>query len=150
MVVRCFVFFAIAGMAAQGQPAPPAPRVLDGPPLRAAEPVEAIVADLQRFVPEYMRRQRIPGVSIALVRDRRIAWSGAFGVVNSITREPVTPETLFEVASISKVVTAYTALRLVDQGKLALDGPLNSYLEPVPFAGILAVATPWTPWAFAH
>lgn len=129
MVVRCFVFFAIAGMAAQGQPAPPAPRVLDGPPLRAAEPVEAIVADLQRFVPEYMRRQRIPGVSIALVRDRRIAWSGAFGVVNSITREPVTPETLFEVASISKVVTAYTALRLVDQGKLALDGPLNSYLR---------------------
>jgi CubicO group peptidase (beta-lactamase class C family) len=50
---------------------------------------------------------------------------------NALTRKAVTPDTVFEVASNSKVVTAYIALRLVDQGLLSLDEPLNAYLpEP--------------------
>ena len=100
-------------------------------PLRLSEPVEAIVADLERFIPEYMREQEIPGVAIALIRDGKVVWTEGFGVANSLTRQPITPETLFEVASNSKVVTAYIALRLVDQGLLSLDEPLNATLpEP--------------------
>ncbi len=99
--------------------------------LRSSEPVEAIVADLEKFVPEYMREQNIPGVGIALIRDGKAVWTKGFGVANTITRRPITPETVFEVASNSKVVTAYIALRLVDQGLLSLDKPLNAYLpEP--------------------
>ncbi len=100
-------------------------------PLRQSEPVEAVVADLESFIPAYMHEQNIPGVGIALIRDGEVVWTEGFGVTNAFTREAVTPDTIFEVASNSKAVTAYIALRLVDQGVLSLDEPLNTYLpEP--------------------
>jgi len=105
-----------------------------GMPLRFAEPVDVIVADLEGFVPQYMREERVPGVSIALIHDGRVAWTEAFGVANTITGRPASPDMAFSFASNSKVVTAYTALRLVDRGVLALDEPLNAYL-----------AEPWLP-----
>jgi CubicO group peptidase (beta-lactamase class C family) len=98
-------------------------------PLRHSEPVDAIVSDLESFIPEYMRAQNTPGVAIALIRDSAVVWTKGFGVANAITGKPVTSETLFEIASNSKVVTAYIALRLVDQGLLSLDEPLNVYLS---------------------
>ena len=97
-------------------------------PLRFAEPVDAIVADLESFIPTYMREEKVPGLGIALIHDGRVVWTEGFGVGNTVTRRSVTPEMAFEVASNSKVVTAYVALRLVDQGLLSLDEPLNAYL----------------------
>jgi len=100
-------------------------------PLRLSEPVEAIVIDLEKYIPEYIHEKDIPGVAIALIRDGKVVWTEGFGIVNTIITKPTTSETLFEVASNSKVVTAYIALRLVDQGRLSLDEPLNTYLpEP--------------------
>ena len=90
------------------------------PPLRLFEPVETIVAELESYVPEYMREQNIPGVAIALIRDGEVVWTKGFGVANMLTRRPITPETLFEVASNSKVVTAYITLRLVGQVNFCL------------------------------
>ena len=98
--------------------------------LRVNEPLEAVVADLEAFIPAYMEQQGEPGVAIALVRDGRVVWTEEFGVTNVLTGKPVTPDSTFKVASNSKVVTAYIALRLADQGVLALDEPLNSYLRP--------------------
>jgi CubicO group peptidase (beta-lactamase class C family) len=98
-------------------------------PLRVAEPVDAIVADLESFIPSYLREENVPGLSIALIQDGRVAWTEGFGVANTITGRPVTPDMAFAVASNSKVVTAYIALRLVDQGLLSLDEPLNAYLR---------------------
>jgi CubicO group peptidase (beta-lactamase class C family) len=98
-------------------------------PLRLSEPVEAIVADLEDYIPAYLHEQHIPGMTIALIRDGAVAWTGSFGVTDAFTRRPVTEETVFEWASNSKVVTAYIALRLVDQGFLSLDEPLNAYLS---------------------
>jgi CubicO group peptidase (beta-lactamase class C family) len=100
-------------------------------PLRLSETVGDVVADLESFVPEYLRAEEVPGAAVALIRDGKVVWTEGYGVANAITGEPVTPDTLFEVASNSKVVTAYVALRLVDQGVLSLDEPLNAYLpEP--------------------
>lgn len=99
------------------------------PPLRLSEPVDAVVADLERYIPGFMRQQDIPGLSIALIRDGEVVWTEGFGVTNTITRKQATSETLFEVASNSKVVTAYIALQLVDQGLLSLDEPLDTYLS---------------------
>ena len=98
-------------------------------PLRASEPVDTIIADLKTFIPKYLNDEHIPGASIALMYGGEIAWTVGFGVANTLTREKVTSNTLFEVASISKVVTAYMALRLVDEGKLSVDKPLHSYLS---------------------
>jgi len=97
------------------------------PPLRTSEPVGDIVADLEKFIPSHMDQQGIPGVAVALIRDGKVVWADGFGVTNTITGEPVTVDTVFEVASISKVVTAYTALRLVEQGLLSLDQPVVTY-----------------------
>jgi len=97
--------------------------------LRVSEPLEAVIADLEAFVPAYMEQQGVPGVAIALVRDGRVVWTEEFGVTNVLTGKPVTPDSTFKIASNSKVVTAYIALRLVDQGMLALDEPLNGYVS---------------------
>jgi len=91
--------------------------------------VDSILTDLKMFIPEYRQLQNIPGVSIALIDDNNVVWADGFGFVNSITKKRVNTNTLFEVASISKVVTAYIALRLVDEGKLSIDKPLLSYLS---------------------
>jgi CubicO group peptidase (beta-lactamase class C family) len=101
------------------------------PPLRLGEKTETIATDLDEFVPKYLQEQDIPGVSITLIRDHQAVWSAGYGVANSITKKPVTPDTVFAMASNSKVLTTYIALRLVDRGRLSLDQPLNSYLpEP--------------------
>jgi CubicO group peptidase (beta-lactamase class C family) len=91
--------------------------------------VDSIINDLRMFIPEYLQIQNVPGASIALVNENKVIRAEGFGVANSITKKPVNTNTLFEVASISKVVTAYIALRLVDEGKLSLDRPLFSYLS---------------------
>lgn len=90
--------------------------------------VSSILTDLKKYIPEYRQNQNIPGVSIALVNDDTVVWAQGYGFVNSITKKSVNTNTLFEIASISKVVTAYIALRLVDEGKLSIDRPLLSYL----------------------
>lgn len=108
-----------------------APTRASEPPLRLREKTETIAADLDKFIPKYLQEQDIPGASITLIRDYQAVWSAGYGVANSITKKPVTPETVFAMASNSKVLTTYIALRLVDQGRLSLDQPLNSYLtEP--------------------
>jgi CubicO group peptidase (beta-lactamase class C family) len=100
-------------------------------PLRQFDSIQVIISDLEDYIPDYMREQDIPGVGIALIHDGKIVWTEGFGVANTITQRPILPETIFEVASNSKVVTAYIALRLVDQGLLSLDKPLTTYLlEP--------------------
>lgn len=98
-------------------------------PLRFSEPIDIIIKDLEIFIPNYMKNENVPGVQIALIQDGIIAWTKGFGVKNTITRKPVTSNTLFEVASLSKVVTAYMALKLIDEGKISLTKPLHYYLS---------------------
>jgi len=90
--------------------------------------------DLERQVPELMRAGDVPGVSIAVIRDGKIFWSGAFGVADPMTGAAARPDTTFQAASLSKPVFAYTVLRLVDRGVLGLDTPLVSYLPYDRFA----------------
>ena len=75
-----------------------------------------------------MAALHVPGVSIAVIHDGKIEWARGFGV----TREggpPVTPDTLFQAASISKPVAAMAVLRLVEAGKIGLDTDVNQYLK---------------------
>lgn len=81
-----------------------------------------------RPVTELMQEQNVPGISVAVVEDGRVVWARGFGVADSATGEAVTPETMFQAASISKPVAASGALALVDQGLLSLDRPVNEQL----------------------
>ena len=66
---------------------------------------------------------------MAVVRDGRVVWAGAFGTRNDSAQTPVDTATVFEAASLSKPVFAYLVLRLVDRGELDLDRPLAEMLE---------------------
>jgi CubicO group peptidase (beta-lactamase class C family) len=78
---------------------------------------------------ERMRTWDVPGISVAVIHRGKLAWARGWGVRDSSTCAPVTPETAFQAASISKVATAMLALRLVEQGKLGLDGDINQDLH---------------------
>jgi CubicO group peptidase (beta-lactamase class C family) len=88
----------------------------------------ADVDELERRIPELMRAGDVPGLQIALVRAGRVAWSRAFGVRDTASGAPVTEDTVFEAASLSKPVFAYAVLRLVDAGTFDLDSPVSKYL----------------------
>ncbi len=79
---------------------------------------------IENEIPALMQRAIVPGLSIALLRDGRVAWHGAFGVRDTASEDRVTDETVFEAASLSKPVFAYAVLRLVSRGELDLDTPL--------------------------
>ena len=83
---------------------------------------------LMRSLAERMSEDKVPGVSIAVIHDGRIEWARGFGVTHS-GGAPVTDNTLFQAASISKPVFALGVLRLVDAGKLNLDANVNDYLK---------------------
>jgi CubicO group peptidase (beta-lactamase class C family) len=76
-----------------------------------------------------MNKAGVAGLAIALIRKNQIVWTDGFGVVNRLTGRHVSSETVFETASISKAVTAYTALRLVEKGQLSLDEPVHIHLK---------------------
>lgn len=95
---------------------------------RAQQPdANATIATLKRDIPVLMQQADIPGLSIALVSHGHTAWVHSFGTVDPSTLQPVTDQTLFSAASLSKTVFAYAVLQLVDQGKLDLDTPLTHY-----------------------
>jgi len=97
-------------------------------PLLLDRDAGAVTADLQASTPGLLEKGHVPGLQIALIRDGKIVWSGAFGVTNALSREPVTSETIFEAASLTKPFFAYLAMKLVDEGVFDLDTPLVNYV----------------------
>jgi CubicO group peptidase (beta-lactamase class C family) len=76
-----------------------------------------------------MKHYRVPAVSVAVVNDGRVEWARAWGMAEVETATRADTRTLFQAASISKPVTALAALRLVEQGRLSLDGNVNDRLR---------------------
>lgn len=129
---------ALVLFACQSAPsAPPRPPATETTTDRAARVISALVPAVARqgepparaTLEARMARFHVPGVSIAVADGGRIAWARGYGVTRAGSRDPVTPTTLFPAASISKAVTATATLRLVEQGRLALDEDVNVYLR---------------------
>ncbi len=109
-------------------------------PAVAQTPAQMIAAVESRQVPnhqgmdpltmkEMMERLHVPGVSVAVIQDFKIHWAKSWGVVDVETQEPVTNDTMFQAASISKPVAAMTSLRAIQEGKFGLDQDVNTILE---------------------
>jgi CubicO group peptidase (beta-lactamase class C family) len=85
---------------------------------------------LQR-IPRWMERSKVPGVSIVTVDNARVSWSASFGKRHANAPYAVDKQTIFEAASMSKPLFSYAVLKLVENGVLDLDRPLDDYLaEP--------------------
>jgi CubicO group peptidase (beta-lactamase class C family) len=118
---------------------------------------------LQLSLDQWMQALAVPGVSIAVIDDYRIAWTKSYGVTTPGPQgSPVTPGTLFQAASIAKPVTALAVLHQVEKGRMGLDEDINAYLrswqlpegdmqagEKVTLRRLLAHAGGVTPGGFA-
>lgn len=76
-----------------------------------------------------MRARKVPGISVAVFSGGKIAWARGWGVRDTGTCAPVTPQTMFQAASISKTLAALLAMRQVEQGKLFLDRDISLSLR---------------------
>ena len=106
--------------------------VLVGCGQRSVDPqasLSAFAEHLDTRVPALMERYDVPGVSMALVRDGKRVWTGAYGVADQEAERPMTVDALFRVESISKPVTAWGVMTLVEAGRIDLDAPVARYLD---------------------
>jgi Beta-lactamase len=79
----------------------------------------------------------VPGLSVSVVKDDRLAWVKGFGVADLATGSPATPQTSYLWFSMTKIVTATAVLRLAESGKLDLDAPADEH-----FRGFKVVSQP--------
>lgn len=80
---------------------------------------------LDSFIKASQDSLNIPAVSLALIKDGNIVYHKNYGIADSQTKQPVTSESVFEAASITKPVFAYTVVRLAQKGVIDLDVPLH-------------------------
>ena len=97
-------------------------------------PETAFRAELDRSVPRILRHFHVPGVVVSTVIAGAPAQTYAYGYADVAGRRQMTGDTVFRVASISKSLTAWGVLRLVQSGKVQLDQPASRYLRSWPLA----------------
>ncbi len=83
---------------------------------------------LDAFIERQMQRAHVPGLAAGIVRDGELVWSSGYGYAHVKKRTPVTPDTIFMLASISKTITGTAVLQLHDDGILDLDADINTWL----------------------
>ena len=76
-----------------------------------------------------MKAHNVPGASIAVILDGKIAWTKGYGIANTNNGNEVNINTLFQAGSISKPIAALAALKLVQEGDLDLDEDISAYLK---------------------
>jgi CubicO group peptidase (beta-lactamase class C family) len=94
----------------------------DDPGIAAARNLLEIWAEAQR---DY---EDVPGLSLAVVHDQEIIWSGGYGYADRERAVPATSNTIYSICSISKLFTSIGVMQLRDQGKLHLDDPVSEHL----------------------
>ena len=75
-----------------------------------------------------MAREKIPGVSVAVMKDNHVIYQKGFGFADMERKVKSTPNTIYGIASITKSFTALTIMRLMEAGKLTIDDPVKKYL----------------------
>lgn len=86
-------------------------------------------AQIEKFIFEKMTETKLPSVTISLVKDQEVVWSRAFGYKNLERGSAATVDTLYGIGSVTKSFTVLAVLKLVEQGKLSLDDPIDQYVD---------------------
>jgi CubicO group peptidase (beta-lactamase class C family) len=97
--------------------------------------------DFAALVRRLMARDQIPGVAVGVVERGQLVFVRGFGYRDVENHLPVTPDTLFPLGSASKAFTATAIALLADEGKIALDTPVRTYLPDFSLADPVASAT---------
>lgn len=91
--------------------------------------LDKFTSQLDQRIPALMKDYSIPGVAIALIQKGQTTWSKAYGYADLIEGRKMTTSTYCRVESISKSVTAWGVIKLVEQGKIELDKPVKQYIK---------------------
>ncbi|MHA2251674.1 MAG: serine hydrolase domain-containing protein, partial [Candidatus Kariarchaeaceae archaeon] len=83
---------------------------------------------IDEFLTEEMTLQGSPGLSIGIVAGENVILTRNYGAMNLEDNKPATSDTLYMIASVTKSFTSLGILKLVEQGKLALDDEISKYL----------------------
>ncbi len=129
MVLRRLVVLLALAIGALAQPAPPNPHI-EAVENGLTDPVVLKGRLIQRHnILQRMQALGVPGVSIAVVHNYQVEWAKGYGLADIAGKRSVTPETLFQAASISKPVAVTAAMKLVEDHELDLDEDVNVKLQ---------------------
>ncbi len=98
--------------------------------LLAAAPAAADPVD--EYIKAQMARRKVPGLALAVVQRGQLVKLAGYGLASVELDAPVTPDTVFELASVTKQFTATAIMKLVEEGKVRVDDPVSTYLPGTP------------------
>lgn len=93
---------------------------------------DAMTPKIDEFIKAEMQKQKIPGVSLAVVRGGQLIYAKGYGFANVEHQVPVKPETIFQSGSVGKQFTSMAIMMLIEEGKIALDDKINKYFTDAP------------------
>jgi CubicO group peptidase (beta-lactamase class C family) len=99
------------------------------------------VAELDAFITKALKEYQVPGAAVAVVRDGKVSLVKGYGVRDATKAGAVDENTIFQLASVTKTLTATAAATVVDEGKLDWDKPIFNYLPE--FVGYDPYITRW-------
>ncbi len=94
-----------------------------------ADANDPFAALLDQQMPKLLAEYGVPGSVVAYIKDGDVAWSRAYGAANAAAGAPMRPDMLVEHGSNGKALTAWAVMKLLEQGKVDLDAPVNLYLK---------------------
>ncbi|MCA1615126.1 MAG: beta-lactamase family protein [Acidobacteria bacterium] len=95
----------------------------------------ALLTAVDSIAADALRGRPLPGLSVAVARGGRTVLAKGYGFADLERKVPATPETVYQIGSVSKQFTAAAVMRLVEQKKVRLDDPLTKYLPDYPTRG---------------
>jgi CubicO group peptidase (beta-lactamase class C family) len=125
LMIACLT---VSSLAAQTT-APPKPKAKLKP---VAVSYTKAIAQASKLIRDTMAVLKVPGSAIAVMKDGKVIWSSGFGYADLEQQVKATPQTVFRVGSISKSLTSVALGKLVQEGKIDLDAPVQRYVPTFP------------------
>jgi N-acyl-D-amino-acid deacylase len=108
------------------------------------------LAGFDRLMSDFIKKYDLPGGALAVAKDGRVVYSRGFGYADLDKKEPVKPDALFRIASVTKPLTAVAVVQLVERGKLRLEDRVFDVLELKEPAGKAKFDPRWKDVAIIH
>ena len=89
--------------------------------------------DLDKTIRTLMRKRNTPGLALGIIQNGKTVYSKGFGCRNLKQQQPMTPDTLIGIGSITKSMTAFAIIKLQEMGKLSIEDSAADYLTTEPF-----------------
>jgi CubicO group peptidase (beta-lactamase class C family) len=93
---------------------------------------DSVESKVDAFIKTEMEKQKIPGISLAVIREGKVILAKGYGLANVEHQVPVRPETIFQSGSMGKQFTATAVMMLMEEGKLNLDDKITKYFQDAP------------------